>query len=192
MAHPFDYAQAQHEHPTRNWRGYCLIFVRSAFGVGPKFSTAAKAWFGAQHKHAASEGRGIPRGVPVFWTGGSHGYGHVALSRGDGTCWTTDFVRSGKVDVAHIDQITSGWNLRLAGWSEDINGVRVYTPPAPAKTAKKAAPAKPAAPTRVSKARTALAAAVELLNAAVKNGRVGAVKQSRDAATDALHKLPKN
>ena len=24
--------------------------------------------------------------TPVFWTGGSHGYGHVALSRGDGTC----------------------------------------------------------------------------------------------------------
>lgn len=189
-AHPFDYAQAQHDHPSRNWSGYCLIFVRTALGVGAKYSTAANAWWGAKHKHVVSEGRGIPRGVPVFWTGGSHGYGHVALSRGDGTCWTTDFVRPGKVDVAHIDQITDGWHLHLAGWSEDLNGVRVYTAPAKPNEKPKPPPT-PAKPTRVQRARTLGAQVVEVLNAAVRNGRVGAVKQQRDAIKDALDKLPK-
>lgn len=125
-AHPFDYAQAQHEKPSRDWTGYCLVFVRSCFAVGAVWPDAATAWAKAVHKHPVAKGADVPRGVPVFWTGGSAGHGHIALSRGDGTCWTTDFVREGKVDVAKIDDITRGWGLTLVGWTEDVNGVQVY------------------------------------------------------------------
>lgn len=131
MAHPFRYAQAQHKNPSRDWTGWCLVFVRTAFGVAARQPDAASAWANAERKHPVTSGAQVPRGVPVFWTGGSHGHGHIALSRGDGTVWTTDFVRKGKVDVARIDDITRGWGLNLAGWTEDLNGVTVYTPPKP-------------------------------------------------------------
>lgn len=131
MAEPFAYAQTQHDHPTRDWTGYCLIFVRTAFGVGSRYASAASAWEHAEHRHPETDPDKIPRGVPVFWTGGSHGYGHIALSRGDGTCWTTDLIRPGKVDVAPIAEVHTRWGLTLVGWTEDINGVRVWTPPTP-------------------------------------------------------------
>jgi hypothetical protein len=140
MAHPFRYAQAQHDKPSRDWSGWCLVFVRSAFGVPAQQPDAASAWANAERKHPVTSGVQVPRGVPVFWTGGSHGDGHVALSRGGGSVWTTDFVREGKVDVARIDDITRGWGLKLAGWTEDINGVTVYTPPKPAPEPKPSEP----------------------------------------------------
>lgn len=136
MPHPFRYAQAQHERRSRDWTGWCLVFVRSAFGVPAQQPDAASAWANAERKHPVTSGSQVPRGVPVFWTGGSHGHGHIALSRGDGSVWTTDFVREGQVDVARIDDITRGWGLTLAGWTEDLNGVTVWTPPKPPKPVK--------------------------------------------------------
>lgn len=124
--HPFRYAQEQHSAPSRDWSGWCLVFVRSCYGVGPLYPSAAEAWWHAAHKHRAAEPETIPRGVPVFWTGGSHGFGHVALSRGDGSCWTTDLIRAGKVDVAPINKVHARWGLELRGWTEDLNGTRVW------------------------------------------------------------------
>ena len=129
MPTPFAFAQAEHEHASRDWRGWCLVFTRSCFGVPALYASATQAWQQAMNRHPTTDAASIPRGVPVFWTGGSHGFGHIALSRGDGTCWTTDFVRAGEVDVARIDAIGPGWGLTLAGWSEDVNGVRVYEQP---------------------------------------------------------------
>ena len=129
MPTPFEFAQAEHQRASRDWRGWCLVFVRSCFGVTALYPSAASAWFNARYKHPTTSGASIPRGVPVFWTGGSGGFGHIALSRGDGTCWTTDFKRPGQVDVARIDDIGPGWGLTLVGWTEDVNGVRVYEQP---------------------------------------------------------------
>lgn len=134
--HPFVYARAQHQHPTPptpsgSWIGFCQIFVRSCYGIAALWPSAASAWEHAKRRHKTSNARAIPRGVPVFWTGGTGGFGHVALSRGDGSVWSTDFVRAGRVDVADIDAITRGWGLKLVGWTEDLNGVRVWEPPRP-------------------------------------------------------------
>jgi hypothetical protein len=41
-------------------------------------------------------------------------------------CWSTDFKRTGYVDLVPIQSITSGWNQEFRGWTEDINGVTVY------------------------------------------------------------------
>lgn len=122
--------------------GTCLKQVRLCYGVTNKYLSAAKAWAGAEHKHRSGSA-GIPRGVPVFWVGGSHGYGHIAISLGDGLCETTDFVVSGGFGVARIDDITKRWGLIFEGWTEDLNGVRVYTPPPPPP---KVAPAAKVAP----------------------------------------------
>lgn len=111
--------------------GYCQQYVRTAFDVGSYYGTAAAAWAGAEHKHRVTHEAACPRGVPVFWTGGSHGYGHVALSIGNGLCISTDAGGAGRVAVVNIDSLTARWGLRFEGWAEDINRVRVFTPRPP-------------------------------------------------------------
>lgn len=116
--------------PSRDWTDSCLMFVRTMYGVAAKWPDAATAWRSAVHKHPTTDPHAIPRGVPVWWTGGSHGYGHVAVAVGNGQMWTTDLIRPGKVDLAPISQVHTKWGLQLVGWTEDINGVRIYEPAA--------------------------------------------------------------
>ena len=120
--------RTEHETPSQDWEGYCLRFVRTMFDVGPLFSSASRAWEGADYKHPVSTGVVVPRGVPVFWLGGSQGFGHVAVSVGGGMCWSTDWGGPGQVNLADINTITTRWNLTLAGWSEDLNQTRVWEP----------------------------------------------------------------
>src|SRR5690606_3445553 len=67
-----------------------------------------------------------PRGAPVYWTGGSRGYGHIALGLGKGYCLSTDAGGSGRVAKIKIDKLTAWWGHHFQGWAEDVNGVRVY------------------------------------------------------------------
>jgi hypothetical protein len=61
--------------------------------------------------------------------GGPHG--HVAISTGDGNCFSSDILRTGKVDKVPISKIARSWGKTYKGWSEDINGVRIWRPAAP-------------------------------------------------------------
>lgn len=107
--------------------GYCLKFVRESLNIDARYSCATEAWQQANKKHPVANGSHCPRGVPVFWTGGPKGYGHVVLSVGDGKCYSTDIYRAGHVDLTTIDGITRAWgNLDFVGWAEDLNGVTVY------------------------------------------------------------------
>lgn len=106
--------------------GMCLREVRECFGVGPGASDAIGAWNAAEHKHHETDPHKIPRGVPVFWAGGSAGHGHIAISTGFAKCWSTDIRRSGFFDRVPITEIHEKWGLTLLGWTEDLNGVRVY------------------------------------------------------------------
>jgi hypothetical protein len=106
--------------------GMCLAFVRTAYGVDPHFASAAAAWQGAQSKHRVKTGMQVPRGAPVYWTGGSQGFGHVAIGTGNGQCWSSDAGGSGQTAKVGIDELTERWGLTLQGWSEDLNGVQVY------------------------------------------------------------------
>jgi hypothetical protein len=120
--------------------GMCLQRVRLCFGVGSGALDATKAWEAADHKHRTTTTRDIPRGVPIFWTGGSGGHGHIAISTGNGRCISTDIHRRGFFDEVPITEINRRWgsSLRFQGWTEDINGVRVWSPPAPPRTEPKA------------------------------------------------------
>jgi hypothetical protein len=111
---------------STDWERLCLRFVRMCFNVDSRYETAGDAWHQAEHKHRTRDGEHVPRGVPYFWT--NDGAGHVVLSIGDGRCLTNDFVRTGRINVAHIDAITERWGQTPRGWTEDVNGVRVWDP----------------------------------------------------------------
>jgi hypothetical protein len=111
--------------------GFCLRFVRTMLGVGPKFQTATRAFNATKHRHTTTP----PAGVPVWWDQGRktakfpEGLGHVALSLGGGKIRSTDWPSKGKVGTTTIATLNRTWTKqRYRGWSEDINGVRVFTP----------------------------------------------------------------
>lgn len=108
--------------------GFCKREVRECYRIAVSRSAdAAGAWRNAKHKHAESDPASIPRGVPVFWLGGSEGHGHVSISTGEAGHWTTDLVRPGFFDRTGIARVSRTWsNLRLVGWTEDLDDVRVW------------------------------------------------------------------
>lgn len=115
-------------HTSWHPEGTCLIFVRTAFGVNSYYGSARLAWYGANKKHYVSRGSQVPAGVPVFWLGGSHGYGHIAVSLGNGYCRSTDWPHRYQVSTARIDDISRTWGQHLVGWTEDLNRVTIQTP----------------------------------------------------------------
>lgn len=111
-----------------SWFGYCLAFVRLSYGDVPaRGGSAASAWRNAKIKHGPDVP--APLGVPQFWTGGSKGYGHIVLSAGDGTVWTTDKAGPGKISRERFQDVHRwlGRSHTYVGWSEDLNGVRIIS-----------------------------------------------------------------
>lgn len=127
-------ARRQSEHGPRidKWlgedtaAGWCLKAVRTCYGVPALHHSAASAWKHAIIRHPNSA---PPRGVPVYWTGGAGGFGHVAISTGDGFIWSTDSRRPGYFDRVPLGAPVKDWGLTYAGWSPYLNGVRVYLDP---------------------------------------------------------------
>jgi len=128
----------------KGFKSLCLKRTRLVFGVAAKYATAHDAWANAKRRHFTTDPMKIPAGVPVFL-----GDNHVAVSLGDGMMSTTNDGLGGDVEVVPIES----WHKThpLKGWSEDLNGVTVYVPPAP-----KPKPAPKPAATYPSKAGTAL------------------------------------
>lgn len=122
------FAQQQCNDPTQDWYGLCQRFTRLALSCPQGAPSAAAAWDDVpedlQHTWYYP-----PVGVPVYWSGGKTGYGHAALSDGNGQVWSTDILRKGKVDLVHINLIHNRWNLTYLGWTETCNGTVVYTNP---------------------------------------------------------------
>ena len=108
--------------------GFCKREVRECYRIAVSRSAdAAEAWQQARHRHPEVDPASIPRGVPVFWLGGSDGHGHVSISTGEGGHWTTDLIRPGWFDRTGIARVSRVWtNLRLVGWTEDLDGERVW------------------------------------------------------------------
>lgn len=144
------WGRAQVDRPIKDFERLCLQFVRMAFDLPAVFPDAGTAWDRAELKHRTTDPNTIPRGVPVFWELPSVA-DHVALSLGGGLCLSNDVKRRGRIDVVRIDSIRTAWGAQLLGWTEDLNGARVWTP-------KPKAPPAPPAPveTNVSRARAQL------------------------------------
>ena len=110
-----------HEGP-RSGTGWCLRDVRVCYRIPALAPDAIGAWNIAKTKHRETDPADIPRGYPVFWSGGSEGHGHIAISAGGGKCWSTDIKRAGYFDYVDIAEIHAQWGLTLLGWTADLNG----------------------------------------------------------------------
>lgn len=119
-------ARTQSANGPQHGVGECLMAVQECYGIRPRDPSAAAAWAAAKVKHRTSDPNAIPRGYPVFWTGGGSGFGHIAIATGNGMCWSTDIKRTGFFDLVPIDLIRTAWpGHTLVGWTEDLEGVTV-------------------------------------------------------------------
>lgn len=141
-------AAYQSAHGPQFGKGQCMMRNRllvdaPAIGDydGDGTADAEDGWKFAKHRHVTSDPTAIPGGVFVWWGGGSRDNGHVAFTDPvkRGYCWSTDIERTGYFDLVPIARIRESWRLPLLGWSEDIDGVRVYDPAAAAEIARKEA-----------------------------------------------------
>lgn len=114
-----NWAKDQKDRKTRGWTGLCLKFCRMAAGAPGGVYNAKTAWRNAKYKHKTGT---PPRGTFVYWGGGKHG--HIAVSAGDGYCYSNDIVERGRIHRVRISMITRSWGKPYYGWSEDVNGVR--------------------------------------------------------------------
>lgn len=106
--------------------GWCLWYVQEWLRAPHVYPSAAAQWRAAKYRHPGD--RRPPKGAPVFWTGGSKGFGHVAISTGGGTVLvrSTDQTATGRVSEVSLTQVERSWgNLTYAGWTEDLGGVDI-------------------------------------------------------------------
>jgi hypothetical protein len=154
------------EQSTSNVPGTCQLWTRNRFLApsagdrdGDGDADAVDGWK-SEPVSARHEGdKNPPRGVPVAWSGGSRGFGHRAVSLGNGKVRSTDMsdtggrYQKGNVGTATIDQISNAMGIQYLGWTETITGQRIPLAPKP-KPSPKPTPAPK--PTRVSEARDLL------------------------------------
>jgi hypothetical protein len=112
------------------WRNLCLKRARTLLGVPAKYASAIKAWNATppEERHTSP----APAGVPEFFSIGK--FGHVVVADGvhggEEWCFSTDIKRRGRLDRVRTSLITTRWGAKRLGWTETLNGVRVYAPPA--------------------------------------------------------------
>lgn len=120
---------------TRYTHGMCLNFVSNVltggrmlqyYGVTSNVSYALQAYRAAKHVHTD---RKPPAGVPVYFTAGANGYGHIAISVGGGRIRSTDWPYSTRrgtlapVGECTIEELERKWGRKYLGWSEDFYGI---------------------------------------------------------------------
>ena len=109
--------------------GWCLQYVRQAFGLPARHPTATAAWEASESKH---RDRNFPAGVwhPVWFSLANEPAGHVALRSPSGTVFSTSDL--GSVPHEHLDlsdlmnyYARYGMTLTYLGWTEDVAGYAV-------------------------------------------------------------------
>jgi hypothetical protein len=108
---------------TLNVPGMCLAWSRQQAGIPSRYSDAATAWRHAIGRRPRDPNP--PRGAAVYWTGGSHGFGHIAISVGHGRVRSSDAGGQGDVATVPIHHLSVEWDLRYAGWANSINGYTI-------------------------------------------------------------------
>lgn len=103
--------------------GHCLEWSRERADIPARYSDAATAWTHATGRRPGD--RTPPVGAAVYWTGGSNGYGHVAISVGRGRIRSTDAPGLGQVGTVPLRWVETEWGLRYAGWANSINGYTI-------------------------------------------------------------------
>jgi len=111
--------------------GWCLQYVRQAFGLPARYGSATEAWENSPSQHL---GRDVPAGlwVPVWYAVNGVPEGHVALVAPDGAVYsTTDNTATPHhhPDLADLEAYYAyyGPALTWRGWTEDVAGYPVIT-----------------------------------------------------------------
>ena len=126
--------------PLLDWFLWCLAVAQKTFDVAPFAATAQIAWNWNNTKH---QDRNLPDGcfVPIWWTGGTGNYGHVAVAKRSGNriqVWSSPYRHKPFFDYfegelnATIDNISRIYGVVYAGWTETMNTTRIVewvTPP---------------------------------------------------------------
>jgi hypothetical protein len=108
---------------STNVPGQCLAWSREQADIPSKYPDATSAW-----EHATGRRPGDtdpPRGAAVYWTGGSAGHGHIAISLGHGRVRSSDADGSGDVGTVPLRFFDREWNLHYVGWANSINGYQI-------------------------------------------------------------------
>lgn len=108
---------------TYNVPGQCLGWSREQADIPSRYTDAATAWQHAHGRHAGDPNP--PQGAAVYWLGGSGGYGHVAISLGNGMVRSSDAGGYGVVATVPLRKLTREWHLTYVGWADSINGYRI-------------------------------------------------------------------
>lgn len=126
--------------PLLDWFLWCLAVAQKTFNVAPFAATAQIAWNWNNTKH---QDRNLPDGcfVPIWWTGGTGNYGHVAVAKRTGNriqIWSSPYRHKPYFDYfegelnATIDNVSRIYGVSYAGWTETMNTTRIVewvTPP---------------------------------------------------------------
>lgn len=104
---------------TKGYKGLCLQFVRTCYGIPAKYPSAISAWKNAKKRHTSAP----PVGAPVFFTIPGNPYGHVAIYLGGGQ-YRTNYSAKGTVITAGLDHAVFRGMTKL-GWTSDLNGVNL-------------------------------------------------------------------
>lgn len=171
--------------------GTCQLWTRTQFGApsaGDRDrdgdADAVDGWLSEPSATKHYGDRNPPRGVPVAFRGGSKGYGHRAVSLGNGKIRSTDMSDDGRryqptnVGTTTIANIERSMGVTYLGWTPTITGQTIPLPPTPV--------VKDPPPTNnnVTKAR-------DLLLKAKRWAKKAGKLKREDKIKDALKTLPK-
>lgn len=119
--------------PLMDWFLWCLAVAQKTFNVAPFAASAQIAWNWNNTKHTD---RNLPDGcfVPIWWTGGTGNYGHVAVAKRTGNhiqIWSSPYRHKPYFDYFEgelnttIDTVSRIYSVTYAGWTETMNTTRV-------------------------------------------------------------------
>lgn len=98
--------------------GRCDEFVARMYGFDSSgYATAVKNWQGTPSGLRHPGDWNAPAGALMYWSGGSTGAGHVAISLGNGSIISTDATGPGVVGVIDARVPTDKWGHTYLGWS---------------------------------------------------------------------------
>lgn len=115
----------------RAYSSMCQAFCVITAGIGAKGdfdgdrdADAVDGWKKAKARGQVVETKDIksltdiPAGTLAYWTGGSRGYGHVAVTVGGGKVVSTDAPTWGTIGIVSIDWIAAHWGngLKFVGY----------------------------------------------------------------------------
>jgi len=125
----------------RDWLGWCMNYVRTAFGVARKIPSAWGSWVASSTQHAD---RNFPKNVyfAAYFSyyanldgTGVKNWGHVVicLVHDDGSMeiWSAPISHKPFADKwSSIEEVERKYGVKFAGWTEDVNGTLVIRPAA--------------------------------------------------------------